>query len=175
MSLTYCYNCGKFTGGKPLFCGSCGRSYDVKLCPRLHQNPRGAEVCSQCGSRELSTPQPKIPMSWRLLALLARLGLGLLLFYASLSLVIALLGFSRSSPRQSYPQHCPQRPDPLGTPLAIRDVARLIGCSAWTVRQSYIPQGLPHLRSGPSGKLIFYREQVVRWILERQQKGGNRT
>ena len=91
MSLTYCYNCGKFTGGKPLFCGTCGRSFDVKLCPRLHQNPRGAEVCSQCGSRELSTPQPKIPMSWRLLALLARLGLGLLLFYASLSLVIALL------------------------------------------------------------------------------------
>jgi hypothetical protein len=30
-------------------------------------------------------------MTWRLLAILARLGLGLLLFYASLSLVIALL------------------------------------------------------------------------------------
>lgn len=91
MSLTYCYNCGKFTGGEPLFCGSCGRSYDVKLCPRLHQNPRGAEVCSQCGSRELSTPQPKIPMSWRLLALLVRLGFGLLLFYLSLTLLIDLV------------------------------------------------------------------------------------
>jgi hypothetical protein len=54
-------------------------------------NPRGAEVCSKCGSRELSTPQPKIPMSWRLLAIVTRLGLGLLLFYASLSLLIALL------------------------------------------------------------------------------------
>jgi len=91
MSLSYCYNCGKFTGGKPLFCGSCGRSYDVKLCPRLHQNPRGAEVCSQCGSRELSTPQPKIPMTWRLLALLVRLGLGLLLFYLSLTVLIDLV------------------------------------------------------------------------------------
>ena len=91
MSLSYCYNCGKFTGGKPLFCGHCGRSYDVKLCPRLHQNPRGAEVCSQCGSRELSTPQPKIPMTWRLLALLVRLGLGLLLVYLSLTLLIDLV------------------------------------------------------------------------------------
>ena len=91
MSLAYCYNCGKFTAGDPLFCGTCGRSYDVKLCPRLHRNPRGAEVCSKCGSRDLSTPQPKIPMSWRLLALVVKLGVGLLLFYASLSLLIALV------------------------------------------------------------------------------------
>lgn len=89
--MKYCYQCGKMTAGDPLYCGTCGRTYDVKLCPRAHVNPRGAEVCSKCGSRELSTPQPKVPMSLRLLALLVRLGLGLLLFYASLSLVIALL------------------------------------------------------------------------------------
>lgn len=89
--MTYCYQCGKMTAGEPLFCGTCGRSYDAKLCPRLHVNPRGAEVCSKCGSRELSTPQPRIPMSWRLLALLTRLGLGLLLFYVSLSVLIAML------------------------------------------------------------------------------------
>jgi hypothetical protein len=89
--MKYCYQCGRMTAGEPLFCNSCGRSYDVKLCPRQHVNPRSAECCSQCGSRELSTPQPRIPMSLRLLALLARLGLGLLLFYASLSLVVALL------------------------------------------------------------------------------------
>lgn len=89
--MTYCYNCGRLTDGKPLYCNSCGRSYDVKLCPRGHQNPRGAECCSQCGSRDLSTPQPKIPMSWRLLALIARLGIGLLLFYLSLTLIIDLL------------------------------------------------------------------------------------
>jgi ribosomal protein L40E len=79
------------TAGEPLFCGTCGRTYDVKLCPRLHVNPRSAEVCSKCGSRELSTPQPRIPMSLRLLALMIRLGLGLLLFYASLCLLIAIL------------------------------------------------------------------------------------
>ena len=89
--MKYCYQCGKMTAGEPLYCGTCGRTYDVKLCPRAHVNPRGAEVCSKCGSRELSTPQPKIPMSLRLLALLIRLGLGLLLFYASLSLVVDLL------------------------------------------------------------------------------------
>ena len=39
----------------------------------------------------MSTPQPKIPMSWRLLALILRLGFGLGLFYASLELLIALI------------------------------------------------------------------------------------
>ena len=89
--MTYCYNCGHMTAGEPLFCSKCGRTYDVKLCPRLHPNPRGAEVCSKCGSRELSTPQPKIPLSLKLLAILVRLGLGLLLFYGTIRLGIALL------------------------------------------------------------------------------------
>jgi len=83
---------------------------------------------------------------------------------------LQLQGFSPEPLGQSEPQHCPQ--SVLGTPLTIREVARLIGCSAWTVRQQYIPQGLPHLRSGPQGKLIFYRDQVVRWIVARQTKGA---
>jgi hypothetical protein len=58
--MKYCFNCNHITAGEPLFCGSCGRTYRVKLCPRLHVNPRSAEVCSQCGSRDLSTPQPKV-------------------------------------------------------------------------------------------------------------------
>src|SRR5262249_15215225 len=33
---------------------------------------------------------------------------------------------------------------PLGIPLNITEVARLIGCSPWSVRQTLIPQGLPH-------------------------------
>jgi hypothetical protein len=65
-------------------------------------------------------------------------------------------------------------PDNLGEPLTIRDVAQLIGVSAWTVRQRCLPSGLPHFRLGSTGKLVFYRDQVVRWILEQQQKkGGN--
>jgi hypothetical protein len=62
----------------------------------------------------------------------------------------------------------------LGPPLSIREVAKMIGSSAWTVRQKYVPQGLPCLRSGPSGKLIFFEFQVTAWVLAQQQKGGNR-
>jgi hypothetical protein len=76
---------------------------------------------------------------------------------------------------QSYPRHYPGLEGPLGAPLSIKDVARLIGCSAWTVRQKFIPLGLPHLRSGPSGRLTFFSNQVVAWVLAQQQrKGGNR-
>jgi len=60
----------------------------------------------------------------------------------------------------------------LGQPLGIRQVARLVGCSPWTVRQVLIPRGLPVFRSKAGGRLIFYEEQVIRWI-ERQQKGGH--
>ena len=61
---------------------------------------------------------------------------------------------------------------PLGLPLDVRGVAELIGCSPWTVRQSLIPRGLPVFRSTASGKLIFYTNQVVRWIENKQ--GGNK-
>lgn len=59
--MKYCYQCNRITPGEPLYCNYCGRSYNVKLCPRRHVNPRSAEACSQCGSRDLSTPQPKVP------------------------------------------------------------------------------------------------------------------
>jgi hypothetical protein len=61
----------------------------------------------------------------------------------------------------------------LGMPLSIREIAYLIGCSPWTVRQTLIPQGLPHFRSTANGRLIFYRDQVIRWV-ENQQGGNNK-
>jgi phage terminase Nu1 subunit (DNA packaging protein) len=63
----------------------------------------------------------------------------------------------------------------LGEAMDVKQVARLIGCSTWTVRQKHLQQGLPCFRSGPSGRLTFYRNQVVAWILEKQneKKGGN--
>ena len=85
---------------------------------------------------------------------------------------------------QSYPSHYPQPQgaqrqtieaaecSPLGLPLSIREVARMIGCSAWTIRQRHIPAGLPHFRAGSNGKLVFFREQVIAWILHQQRKGG---
>jgi hypothetical protein len=62
----------------------------------------------------------------------------------------------------------------LGIPLSIGEVARLIGTSPWSVRQTLIPQGLPHLRFKANGRLIFYQDQVIRWI-ENQQEGGKTT
>ncbi len=62
--------------------------------------------------------------------------------------------------------------DPLGAPLTVRDVARLLGCSVWTVRQRCLPEGLPYFRVAKTGKLIFYRNQVTRWILEKQKRKG---
>jgi len=59
--MRYCHNCHKTTTGEPLFCQFCGSTYDAKLCPARHINPRWAEVCSQCGSRDLSTPAPRAP------------------------------------------------------------------------------------------------------------------
>lgn len=90
------------------------------------------------------------------------------------------LGFSSDHLGQACPQDCPSPEavppatslDPLGSPLGIREVAKLIGCSTWTVRQRYVPGGLPHFRSGPNSKLIFYKNQVIRWLLWQQEKGG---
>jgi len=59
----------------------------------------------------------------------------------------------------------------LGEPLSVYDAARLIGCSPWTVRQTLIPRGLPHFRFKANGRLIFYRDQIIRWIEKHQ--GGN--
>jgi len=56
-----CNQCHRLTAGEPLFCIHCGRTYDLKLCSSRHPNPRNAEVCGQCGSRDLSTPQPRSP------------------------------------------------------------------------------------------------------------------
>lgn len=97
---------------------------------------------------------------------------------------------------QCYPSHYPPQPGPflrepgafdgshkpgplpvkretsaLGAPLDIRQVAALIGCSPWTVRQTLIPRGLPFFRFKASGRLTFFEGQVVRWIVSQQQGG----
>src|SRR6267378_3273322 len=94
--MKYCYACGHTTGGEPLFCNSCGRSYDVKLCPRLHVNPRLAEACSQCGTRDLSTPQPKVALRWRVFAFLGQWLFAAILFLLSLQLISTMIEDLRS-------------------------------------------------------------------------------
>lgn len=88
------------------------------------------------------------------------------------------LGVAHDDSRAELPEALPapsdiEDSDPLGAPLTIGELCTLLRCSPWTVRQRYLRQGLPHFRSGPSGKLLFFRNQVIRWVLEQQrQKGG---
>lgn len=88
--MRYCFNCNRITPGEPLFCNFCGRSYDVKLCPRRHVNSRTAEVCSQCGSRDLSTPQPRRPVWAPLLGFILWAVPGVVLGFGSLLVLIAV-------------------------------------------------------------------------------------
>src|SRR5216684_3959120 len=89
--MKYCYECGSTTAGEPLFCNYCGRSYDVKLCSKLHMNPRLAEACSQCGSRDLSTPQPNVPLRWHIFAFLGQWASAALLFLLSLQVISRII------------------------------------------------------------------------------------
>ena len=82
-------------------------------------------------------------------------------------------GFPTDSPKQNYPEHYPRSNEPLGEPLSIREVARLIGCSEWTVRHRYLPQGIPHLRSGPMGKLMFFRNRSCDGFFNNNRKEGD--
>lgn len=86
--MRYCNHCHHITAGQPLFCNYCGRSYDLKLCPHRHLNPRSAEICSQCGSRELSIPHPRVPLWLAPLAFLLSMFPGLLLFLLTLMFLI---------------------------------------------------------------------------------------
>jgi len=83
-----------------------------------------------------------------------------------------LLEFPTETLGQHCPSPCPQSEESpagsLGEPITIREVAALIGCSVWTVRQRCLREGLPHFRASRSGRLIFYRNQVVRWLIEKQ-------
>ena len=95
---------------------------------------------------------------------------------ASETLDLPAVRLGQNCPRQ-YPQYGrPEIPfdpsNPLGEPLSIHEVAALIGVSVWTVRQRYLPEGIPHSRATPQGKLLFYKNQIITWLLKRQRKGG---
>jgi hypothetical protein len=63
-------------------------------------------------------------------------------------------------------------PVALGRPLGVKAVAKLIGCSAWTVRQKLVPLGIPYFRPSPKGKFLFYEAEVIAWIAARQGGRG---
>src|SRR5690242_17385877 len=88
--MRYCSQCRRLTAGEPLYCNHCGATYDAKLCPARHLNPRNAEVCSQCGSRDLSTPAPRLEFWLRPLLFIASLLPGVLLALLLVLVVVAM-------------------------------------------------------------------------------------
>src|SRR5436305_12917338 len=96
--MRYCNHCHKVTQGEPLYCNYCGRSYDFKLCPHRHPNPRSAEICSQCGSRELSTPHPRVPFLLAPLTALLTALPGVLLLLVTVVFAVGFVQALASSP-----------------------------------------------------------------------------
>jgi hypothetical protein len=97
--MRYCNQCHKITPGEPLFCNFCGRSYNFKLCPHRHPNPRNAEICSQCGSRDLSMPHPRVPLWLAPLLLVLSALPGLVLIGVTLLFLIGFVNALASSPQ----------------------------------------------------------------------------
>ena len=87
---------------------------------------------------------------------------------------LGITGHPELQPRAELPAAVPVHSEGdvqvLGAPVGIREVAQLIGCSVWTVRQRCLPQGLPHFRASKTGRIVFYRTQVVRWLIEKQNE-----
>lgn len=84
-----CTDCWRVTSGSPSYCNRCGSSFDVKLCPRGHRNPRAASACAECGSKDLSAPASKAPILIRpVLFVLFDLGPGVLMLIALVIYVV---------------------------------------------------------------------------------------
>jgi hypothetical protein len=83
-----CYSCGRVTAGLPSYCHYCGKTYNVRLCSRGHINSRSANVCSQCGSKELSTPQRKIPWLLKPLIFLLSHLVGIVLIFSLIAFLV---------------------------------------------------------------------------------------
>ncbi len=86
--MRYCPQCHRLTAADPLYCNHCGSTYDAKLCPARHLNPRNAEVCAQCGSRDLSTPAPPLSLWLRPALFVLSLVPGVIL-----ALLLVMIGF----------------------------------------------------------------------------------
>jgi hypothetical protein len=80
-------------------------------------------------------------------------------------------GFLSESLGQSYPHHYPQGDEPSANRFRSRGrrCDRLLGLDG---APSLPAAGTAALPSGPAGKFVFFRKQVIAWILQQQKKGG---
>ena len=87
--MKYCRSCRRLTSGEPLFCTTCGKSYNLRLCRKLHANPRNARVCAKCGSKDLSVPQPALSLQGAFVRVTLLLVVSTVLLVGTVILLIA--------------------------------------------------------------------------------------
>jgi hypothetical protein len=88
--MKYCYNCHRVTTGDPIYCASCGRTYNIKICSHGHPNGRSVTFCSQCGTGQFSVPQPIVPLWLRPLLFFVRMLPVLALVITSVVLILGI-------------------------------------------------------------------------------------
>lgn len=71
--MKYCPHCQQWNHGRPMRCRYCGRTWNVKLCPSGHLNPRNANFCGECGSGNLSDPTERQSLFIKILKLVKTL------------------------------------------------------------------------------------------------------
>ncbi len=75
----------------------------MKLCPRLHVNPRSAEACARCGSHDLSIPQRHVSWLSKVLFWVLSIVPGLILLVLSAVYVVYYLYKLLSNPFDMLP------------------------------------------------------------------------
>ena len=141
--MRYCNYCKHITPGEPLYCQHCSRTYDVRLCPRHHVNPRSAQVCSQCGSPELSTPQSKKSFGAGLSILLLRILVSRFTGWVILLSLVIYFFYFIGKALQNVNNLLPDMT--LGAALG----ALFLG---WMVLPNFIREGATRFTKGPFGK-----------------------
>ena len=82
--MRFCPHCRRLNPGRPMICHYCGRTWQVRLCPRGHENPPDSHFCGICGSADLSETAGPVPF-WIWLIRIASLII-FIVFIASLRL-----------------------------------------------------------------------------------------
>jgi RNA polymerase subunit RPABC4/transcription elongation factor Spt4 len=82
--MRFCPHCRRLNPGRPMICHYCGRTWQVRLCPRGHENPSDSQFCGICGSADLSETAGPVPF-WIWLIRIASLII-FIVFIASLRL-----------------------------------------------------------------------------------------
>lgn len=83
--MRYCPHCERLSPGKPVICHYCGRSWQVRLCPRGHANPWDANFCGTCGNTDLTETAGALP--------------GWMRFWIWFGIIILALGLIQVLPR----------------------------------------------------------------------------